>query len=75
MGFNIVPGWLHYSPLHVCSPLSLQEERLLRERALADALEVADSSRAWRVGGWGTGQGSCVEQASGLRCTSRLRVG
>lgn len=27
------------------------EERLKREKALADAMEVADSSRAWRVGG------------------------
>ncbi len=27
-----------------------QEERLKREKALADAMELADSSRAWKVG-------------------------
>lgn len=29
-----------------------QTERLKREKALADAMELADSSRAWKVGRW-----------------------
>lgn len=38
-------------------------ERLTREKALADAVELADSSRAWKVrgqhGGSSSGSGSC----------------
>jgi hypothetical protein len=30
------------------------EERLRREKALADAVELADFSRAWKVGWWGS---------------------
>lgn len=44
-----------------------QEERLKREKALADAMELADSSRAWKVGAgpWRLGAVSEHSAASG----------
>lgn len=55
-----------------------QEERLKREKALADALEVADSSRAWRVGqsGWGLAgsEGWVVRAGQGKGCRA-VRAG
>jgi hypothetical protein len=47
-----------------------QEERLKREKALADAMELADSSRAWKVGAGPRGLGAQTHCSQWCRCTA-----